>query len=128
MFGVLPDKPGGTSSNLGAPAPRPMIKCPKCGTEVRDVARFCTRCHATLRFQCPSCGNEQRHGEKCDKCGIDFIKYIGATVAAKKIEADQFHDRVERRSTLLRNILYVPFTLGIPLLRQIFMSRDRDEK
>ncbi|MGA8220058.1 MAG: zinc-ribbon domain-containing protein [Candidatus Acidiferrales bacterium] len=127
MTDVLPDKPRKTSTDPGTAAPRPMIKCPKCSTEVRDVARFCTRCHTTLRFQCPSCAHEQRHGGTCEKCGIDFLKYIAATVAAKKIEADQFHDRLERRSTLLKNILYVPFTLGIPLIRMFFTSRDRDK-
>src|SRR5450755_2083253 len=51
------------------------FKCPKCGTDARDIARFCPRCHATLRFECPSCGNTQRAGGKCEKCGIDFVKY-----------------------------------------------------
>jgi hypothetical protein len=127
MSEVLPDKPGKPSSDLGAPAAHATIKCPKCSTEVREVARFCTRCHATLRFQCPSCAHEQRRGGTCEKCGIDFLKYIGATVAAKKIEADHFHERLERRSTLLKNILYVPFTLGIPLIRMFLTSRDRDK-
>lgn len=127
MSDALPDKPGKNSADLGTPAPRGMIKCPKCATEVRDVARFCTRCHTTLRFQCPSCAHEQRQGGTCEKCGIDFLKYIGATVAAKKIEAGQLHERIERRSALLKNILYVPFTLGIPLIRMFFASRDRNK-
>jgi zinc ribbon protein len=127
MSEVVPDKPGKTSSDPGAPAARAMIKCPKCSTEVREVARFCTRCHATLRFQCPSCAHEQRHGGTCEKCGIDFLKYIGATAAAKKIEADRSHDYLERRSTLLKNILYIPFTLGIPLIRMFLTPRDRDK-
>jgi Double zinc ribbon len=102
-----------------------MVNCSKCGTAVRQVARFCLRCHATLRYQCPSCGNEQRHGGTCEKCGIDFLKYIGAVLAAKQAEADAIHEKLERRSTLLKNILWTPFTLGIPVLRSFFVKQDR---
>src|ERR1700676_1932145 len=98
MSSTGPNKPGGSSIDLNITGARPMVKCPKCGTEVRDIAKFCTRCHSTLRFQCPSCKNEQRHGGTCDKCGIDFLKYIGAVVIAKKAEADQIHERIEQRS------------------------------
>lgn len=91
---------------------------------MRDFARFCTRCHATLRFQCPSCGYEKRHGGTCEKCGIDFLKYIAVVIAAKKDEADQFHERLEQRATLLKNILWTPLTLGIPLIRSLLISRD----
>ena len=122
-----PNNPGAGATDLGVTGARPMVKCPKCGTEVRDIARFCTRCHATLRFMCPSCGNEQRQGGTCEKCGIDFLKYVGAIMTAKKAEADQFHDRLEQRSTLMKNILWVPFTLGIPLIRSLLISRDRDK-
>lgn len=119
--------PAAGTADLNVTGARPMVKCPKCGMEVRDVARFCTRCHMTLRFQCPSCSNEQRHGGTCDKCGINFLKYVGAIVAAKRAEADQIHERIEQRSLLMKNILWVPFTLGIPLIRQLLISRDRDK-
>ena len=118
------DSPPKGSPDLGAPAPRAMIQCPKCGTSVRDIARFCTRCHATLRYQCPSCAHEQRHGGTCEKCGVDFMKYIAAVLAAKKAESDVIHERLERRSTLLKNVLMLPFNLGIPLIRSFFISRD----
>jgi len=102
------------------------MKCPKCGTEARDVARFCPRCHATLRYECPSCKHEQRQGGKCEKCGVDFLKYVTAVVAAKQAEADMIHDRLEQRSTLMKNVLMTPFTLGIPLIRTLFLgSRSR---
>jgi len=114
----------GLGHGLEAPAARATIPCPKCGTAVRDIARFCTRCHATLRYQCPSCAHEQRHGGTCEKCGVDFLKYIASVLAAKKAEADVIHERLERRSTLLKNVLTVPFTLGIPLIRSFFISRD----
>lgn len=96
------------------------MKCPKCSAEARDIARFCQRCHATLRFQCPACRNEQRHGGKCEKCGVDFLKYISSVVAVKQGEADLAHDRLEQRSNLVKNILLTPFTLGIPLFKQLF--------
>jgi hypothetical protein len=101
-------------------------KCPKCGTDAREVARFCPRCHTTLRFECPSCGNRQRAGGKCEKCGIDFIKYIGAVVAAKKAEADVVHDRLESRSSFLKAILLLPFNGGVSLIRYFFLKRDRE--
>jgi hypothetical protein len=89
------------------------------------VARFCSRCHATLCYQCPSCGHEQRHGGTCEKCGVDFLKYVGAVVAAKRVEADAIHEKLERRSTLLKNILWTPLTLGIPILRQLLVGTKR---
>lgn len=102
------------------------MKCPKCGAEARDVARFCQRCHATLRFSCPSCGHEQRVGGVCEKCGTNFLKYINAVVAMKKVAADAAQDRFERRSGFLANILLIPLTGGLSLLRQFFVgSRDR---
>jgi hypothetical protein len=103
------------------------MKCPKCGNEARDVARFCQRCHMTLRFECPSCKHEQRRGGTCEKCGVDFLKYITAVVTAKKTEADAEHERLEQRSRLMRNMMLTPFTLGIPLLRDLFVGRKRND-
>lgn len=125
MSSASSGKPGGPASDPFAPAAQPTVNCPKCGTAVRQVARFCPRCHSTMRYQCPSCGNEQRHGGTCEKCGIDFLKYIGAVVAAKQAEADAIHEKLERRSTLLKNILWTPFTFGIPVLRSFFVKKDR---
>ena len=102
------------------------MKCPKCDSEARDVARFCPRCHATLRYQCPSCSHEQRQGGTCEKCGVDFLKYITAVIAGKKAESDVVHERLERRSNLLKNILLTPFTMGIPLLRDLFHASRRN--
>ena len=101
------------------------MKCPKCKAEARDIARFCPRCHATLRYTCPSCNYEQRHGGTCDKCGVDFLKYISAVVVAKQDEADAIHERIEQRSNLLKNVIMTPFNMGIPLLRQLFHASKR---
>ena len=98
------------------------MQCPKCNAEARDVARFCPRCHATLRYKCPSCAHEQRQGGTCEKCGVDFLKYITAVMSSHKVEADAEHERLERRSTLLKNILWTPFTLGLPIIREYLVG------
>lgn len=95
------------------------MQCPKCGGEARDIARFCPRCHATLRYECPSCHHEQRQGGTCEKCGVNFLKYLSAVVAIKKAESDAIHDRIERRSSLIRNVLLLPFDMGWSFLRSL---------
>src|SRR5271163_4478513 len=107
------------------PIPQPTIPCPKCGTAVREVARFCQRCHMTMRFECPSCGNKQRTGVKCEKCGINFVKYIGAVVAAKQTEADTIQAKLDRRSAFLKNLVALPLTGGISLVKQLFRISNR---
>jgi len=102
------------------------MQCPKCNAEARDIARFCPRCHATLRYECPSCKHEQRHGGQCEKCGVDFLKYINAVLSAKKNEADAQHERLEQRSSLMKNLLLVPFTLGIPLIRNYLLGSRKE--
>ena len=47
------------------------------------------------------------------------MKYIAAVVAAKKDQAAAAHARVEERSSLVKDILLLPFNLGIPLLRRL---------
>lgn len=101
------------------------MNCPKCNTEASETARFCTRCHATLRYRCPACKHEQLQGGKCEKCGVDFLKYIVAVMQTKKDEADLGHEQLRRRSSLLKNILLMPFNMGIPLIRDLFGSRKR---
>jgi hypothetical protein len=130
---ATPAAPAAANPPIAAPSKIPLptmdspaqataatYKCPKCGTNARDVARFCPKCHATLRFECPSCHNAQRVGGKCEKCGIDFLKYIGAVVAAKQAEADLIHDRIESRSNLLKGILWLPLNGGITLIKHFF--------
>ena len=103
------------------------MQCPKCKGEARDIARFCPRCHNTLRYQCPSCGHEQREGGNCAKCGVNFLKYITAVVMSKRAEADAAHERIEQRSTLLKNILLFPVNMGIPLIRSLIAgARGKD--
>src|SRR5579863_3072579 len=108
-----------------APIPQATIPCPKCGAAVREVARFCQRCHMTMRFECPSCGNKQRTGVTCEKCGINFVKYIGAVVAPKQAEEDTIEAKMERRSALLKNVLAIPLTGGLSLFKQLFRASNR---
>lgn len=100
------------------------MQCPKCGSEARDVARFCPRCHATLRYECPACHHEQRQGGKCEKCGVDFLKYLSAMVSAEKAQSERSHDKGQRRSSLLRSLLLAPFDMGWSLIRDM-RSRAR---
>jgi hypothetical protein len=120
-----PGAPGAMSGSFATPLSQPTVKCPKCGTAVREVARFCQRCHNTMRFECPACRNSQRSGGKCEKCGVDFMKYIGAVVAAKQAESDAIQDKFEQRSTFMKNLLVVPFTGGLSLIRQLLVGRGR---
>jgi predicted RNA-binding Zn-ribbon protein involved in translation (DUF1610 family) len=120
--------PGAATSldpGMAATTAQRTLKCPKCGADVREVARFCQRCHHTMRYECPSCHHEQRTGGKCEKCGIDFLKYIGAVIAQKQVESEAMRDRLEKRSTLVKNLMWLPFTLGFPIIRDYFLKRDR---
>src|SRR5580698_1612408 len=120
-----PPSSANTWDPTAAPAPQTTIPCPKCGAAVREVARFCQRCHMTMRFECPSCGNKQRTGVKCEKCGINFVKYIGAVVAPKQPEEDTLEAKLERRSAFLKNILAIPLTGGLKLFKQLFQASNR---
>lgn len=80
-----------------------------------------------MRYECPACKHQQREGGKCEKCGIDFLKFITAVVSQKQSEADVEHDRFEQRSNFLKNLLYLPFTFGFPLIRDYFVKRDRQK-
>ena len=91
---------------------------------MRDVARFCTRCHATLRFKCPSCAHEQRQGGVCEACGVNFLKYATVMITEKKAESEREHDRMEERSGLLKSLLWVPLSGGISLVKYFFAGKE----
>ncbi len=104
------------------------MKCSKCGTEASDSARFCPRCHNTLRFECPACHHEQRQGGKCEKCGVDFMKYFSAVLTMKKAESDATHSKINERSSLLKNIVLLPFNMGLPFLRDLLRGSRGGER
>jgi hypothetical protein len=57
---------------------------------------------------------------------VDFLKYISAVVMSKRAEADAAHDRIEQRSSLLKNLLLLPVNMGIPLVRSLIAGgKDR---
>ena len=46
------------------------MRCPKCGAEVAEQARFCPKCGNTMKIICPKCGRELPSGTKfCSSCG-----------------------------------------------------------
>jgi len=50
--------------------PSEQIRCPSCGQLVREGAKFCGNCGASLQLNCPQCGQALRPGAKfCDSCG-----------------------------------------------------------
>jgi len=95
------------------------MDCPKCKTANPDDVQFCTRCHATLRYICPSCKHDQAHGGTCDQCGVDFAKYAVMMHFQAKATADKERARSKSRSTLVRQILLLPLTGGLSLLNHL---------
>jgi len=55
------------------------------------------------------------------------MKFLTAVVASKRAEADAIHDRIERHSSLLKNILLFPLNMGIPLLRTLTGAKGRGD-
>jgi len=98
------------------------MNCPKCRAAAPDTAQFCPKCHATLRYRCPGCGHQQPHGGTCDKCGLDFLKYVSATMAMKQMEADKARAKSRNRSGLLRGVLLLPLDMGFSLVRSLLAS------
>jgi hypothetical protein len=100
------------------------MKCPKCATDALDTARFCLRCHATLRFECPSCRHQQLQGGTCEKCGVDFLKYLNSVITIKKVEAEGQHARNQRRSWIIKQVILLPITGGFHLLKDLFHHKE----
>ena len=49
------------------------MKCPKCQTENRAGAKFCSECGENLEMTCPRCKKATGLGSKfCDECGYKF--------------------------------------------------------
>ena len=116
-----------TSSFLQLPIIRSMnMLCPKCGRETPASARFCVRCHATLRFACPVCKHAQTHGGACDSCGTDFAKYAVVLEMQLAAAAEAERKRRKSRATLVRQLVLLPVTGGLSLLKHFHdQMRDR---
>ena len=93
------------------------MNCPKCHTENPVEARFCTRCHMTLKFVCPTCRHSQDHGGACDQCGLNFAKYALVLELQAQNEQRRAREREKDRATLVRQALLVPLTGGLSLMK-----------
>ncbi|RGZ00658.1 YARHG domain-containing protein [Clostridium sp. AM58-1XD] len=46
------------------------MRCPRCGSEVSENAKFCPKCGNVMKITCPSCGRIHPAGTKfCSGCG-----------------------------------------------------------
>jgi hypothetical protein len=93
------------------------MQCPKCQTENADSARFCSRCHTPLRYECPACKNIQTRGGKCEKCGVDFAKYTAMLAFKAEQDTRRAREASRNRSGWIKQILLLPITGGISLVR-----------
>ncbi len=68
------------------------MKCPKCGYDNREEAKFCNGCGSKLELACPQCGSMNRPGSKfCDECGHDVA------VPSERPPADlSFEEKLEK--------------------------------
>ncbi|MBZ5515085.1 MAG: zinc ribbon domain-containing protein [Acidobacteriia bacterium] len=93
------------------------MQCPKCKQDNPPTAQFCTRCHTPLRYTCPACKHVQSHGGQCEQCGVDFAKYSAMLVFSAQNAAARDRDRTRARTSLLKQVLLLPITGGISLVR-----------
>ncbi len=72
-----------------------------------------------LRLTCPACGHVQRSGSVCEACGVTFAKYGAMLLAQNEIEAQRERQRTRARQTFWKQILLLPVTGGISLVRHL---------
>jgi len=93
------------------------MQCPKCKTENPETVTYCVRCHAPVRYTCPSCKNVQSQGGKCEKCGLDFAKYAAMLVFQAKTTAVAERGKAQERSAIIKQIILLPITGGFSLFK-----------
>ena len=93
--------------------------CAKCKQENAESVIYCTRCHTPLKYTCPSCKHVQLHGGKCENCGVDFAKYAAMLVFSAKNEAEAKRDRKQENAAVWRQIILLPITGGLSLIKFI---------
>lgn len=93
------------------------MDCPKCHRNNPESAQFCLVCHAPLRFICPACKHVQLQGGKCEKCGVDFAKYLAMMHFQMKSEVDRDRERLRNRNAVFKQVLLLPITGGLSLLK-----------
>jgi zinc-ribbon domain len=99
------------------------VQCSKCHTENSDNQRFCRRCHATLLFTCPACKASQRHGGKCDQCGVDLTKYAMMLAANERTRTDLKREQKRERVAAWKQVALLPITGGFSLIRYLLRRR-----
>jgi hypothetical protein len=102
------------------------MQCPKCHEDNAATAQFCTRCHTPLRYTCPACKHVQTHGGQCDQCGVDFAKYAAMLMFSAQDTARRDHERTRERTSFVKQLLLLPITGGISLLK-FLITRARGE-
>jgi len=71
------------------------MKCPKCGFENIEKAKFCNECGDKLEIPCPSCGTPNPLGSKfCYECGHNLI--LPSEPAPKDLSFDEKIDKIQR--------------------------------
>jgi hypothetical protein len=75
------------------------------------------QCHAPMRFVCPACKHSQLKGGQCEKCGVDFVKYLTLMHFKMVTKAKQERERVKSRSEIIKQIFLLPITGGFSLLK-----------
>jgi len=93
------------------------MQCSKCKAENPETVVYCRRCHAPLKYTCPSCKHIQLHGGTCEKCGVDFAKYAAMLVLGAKNEANAKRERTKGKAAVWRQILLLPITGGLSLIK-----------
>lgn len=68
----------------------------------------------------------QTQGARCEKCGVDFAKYAALVMFQAKTAADKAREQSKRRSDILKQILLLPITGGLSLLRYVFRHGEKE--
>jgi len=66
----------------------------------------------------------QAQGGKCEQCGVDFAKYAAMLVFQATADAQDKRQRSQERASLAKQVLLIPLTGGLSLLKYVF-SRFR---
>ena len=93
------------------------MECPKCHRVNPDTSHYCLRCHTPMRFVCPACKHSQLKGGQCEKCGVDFVKFLTMMQFQMVTDAKQERERVKSRSDIIKQVLLLPITGGFSLLK-----------
>ena len=57
------------------------------------------------------------HGGKCDKCGVDFMKYAMTLLLQDQVQTERTRERQKEQLGLLKQALLLPITGGFGLIK-----------